>query len=476
MPVPAYPSSLEMIEALAPRQPAAPALHEGPLRLDFAGLDRVLRNCATELHRLGIRRGHRVAVGGPGFARQLIALLACEALGTATASFLGEGDPDAPELFGLVDWVVAGVPQAVPDARFVLLDDAFLQPLFTREPPATRIRTELQFHELQRIARTSGSSGKSKFIALSRQAQEGWVFGTPDLSHFVPATRLLIAGPLVMNAALSRSSRCLRIGGLVMAGGGAELPELAPTDIWGLPLHLERLLDEAPPGYRSPRPVLVTTVGGALRAGLRERIEQAFGARTANRYGSNEAGPICYEVDEHGVGWLSPGVEVRILDPQGVEVPAGGYGAIALRTPLMADGYLGQPEEVNLAFRNGWFHSADVGALVGHRRLHLLGRQDDLINLAGIKMPASRVEDELRLLGLGDCTVLAVNSSAVSVAAIGVAVALAPGLSQTVAVERITAALQPGNAAAVRILFVSSMPRLPNGKPDRMALLRLFAS
>ncbi|TWO72065.1 long-chain fatty acid--CoA ligase [Caenimonas sedimenti] len=473
--LPALPSTLEVIEAHALRQPAAPALHEGSLHLDFAGLDRALRNCATELHRLGIRRGHRVAVGGPGFARQLIVVLACEALGAATASFLGEGDPDAPELFALVDWVVAGVPQAVPGSRFVLIDDAFLQPFFTQVPPASRIRTELALHELQRIARTSGSSGKSKFIAISRQAQEGWVAGTLDLSHFVPSSRLLVCGPLVMNAALARSSRCLRAGGLVMVGGGAELPTLAPTDVWGLPLHLERLLDEAPAGYRAPHPVSVTTVGGALRADLRVRIEQAFGALVVNRYGSNEAGSVCYEMDAQGVGWLSPAVEVRILDAEGAEVAPGGYGAIALRTPSMADGYLGQPEEVNQAFRGGWFHSADVGAVVGPRRLHLLGRQDDLINVAGIKLPASRVEEDLRRLALGECTVLAVNGSSASAAAVGVAVVLTPGVTQAEAVRRIAEVLQPVQPASVRVLFVSGLPRLPNGKPDRMALLRLFA-
>lgn len=469
------PSTLEVLESLAFRQPTSPALREGGLHLELAGLARVARNCGEELLRLGVRPGQRVAVGGPGYARQFIVLLACESIGAASASFLGEGDADAPELFALVDWVMAGVPQATTGGKpFVLLDDAFLAPFFTREPSPRRERLELALHELQRISRTSGSSGKSKFIALSRQAQEAWVAGSLDAVPYQPTSRLLVAGPLIMNAAFARACRCLRAGGLVMAGGGAELPALAPTDVWGVPLHLERLLNDVPAGYISPRPVSVATVGGALPADLRARLEHVFGDRVVNRYGSNELGSICYQMDSRGVGPLSPAVEVRILDPEGTELPAGQYGTIVLRSPQIADGYLGQPEEVNRAFRDGWFHSADVGALVGPRMLHLLGRQDDLINVAGIKVPASRLEEDLRKLALGECTVLAVNDTG-GAAAVGVAIALAPGVSQADAAERIAAALRAAQPGRARLLYLSALPRLPNGKPDRMALLRLFS-
>jgi acyl-coenzyme A synthetase/AMP-(fatty) acid ligase len=467
------PCTAEMIEALAMRKPAAPALIEAPLALDYAGLDRAVRNCVAEFQRLGVRRGHKVAIGGPGFARQLIALLACEVLGAATASFLGEGDRDADGLFPLVDWVMAGVPQAVAPERFFRLDDAFIVPLLGRAPPPLpEPRAVLESHELQRITRTSGTSGQAKFIALSHAAHEAWVNGIADVSQFSATARLLIAGPFVMNAAFARSSRCLRNGGVVMVGEGRELPALAPTDIWGLPIHLERMLNEAGPGYRSPQPVAVVTVGGALHPDLRARLANAFGSIAINRYGSNEAGAICFEMDSGGVGLLCPGVEVRIVDGQGRALPPGDYGSIVVRGPLMADGYLGQPASVQAAFQDGWFHSADIGAIVGHRRLHLLGRQDELLNVAGIKTPAAKLEQGLRALALGECTALAVNGAGPT-AAVGIAVALAPGVDREDAVARVTA-LVADAGVPVRLLFVEAMPRLPNGKPDRVELLRLF--
>ncbi|MDB5860100.1 MAG: hypothetical protein JWQ76_3789 [Ramlibacter sp.] len=470
------PVTIEIFEELALREPREPAFLEEGETLDRGRLHSMLLQCALLLQRLGVRRGDRVAVSGPGFGIQLVVLLAAEGLGAVTASFQAEGDPDAPFLFGQVQWVFSARPQVLPPGvHFQLIDEAFVgrlaQPLGAERPTWT----PAALAEPQRITRTSGSSGRSKFMLLTGQAQEQWVATGTEKNTYRPGTRLLVLAPLVMNSAFCRSSACLRRGGMVLAGAsGAQLPQLRPNNVWGLPLQLENLLRDVPPDYVAPGPVLVATVGGVVSPALRAATQRVFGGRIKNRYGSNEVGGICEDLDAAGVGVLGPGVDVRILGPQGEELPAGQAGVIAVRTPAMADGYLERPEETAAAFRDGWFVSGDFGMLVGHRELRLLGRHDDLVNLGGIKQPAADLEADLRRQpAIADCAVQAVHLEDGAVS-LGVALVRAPDATPETATAQLRDALASWGAMTIRLVFVSAIPTTAAGKVDRMALLRLL--
>ena len=470
------PTTIEIFEELALREPRQPAFEEDGQALDRGQLYGMIARCALLLQRLGVRPGDRVAVSGPGFGVQLVLLLAAEGLGAVTASFQAEDDPDREFLFAQVQWVFSARPQQVPaGVRFQLLDDALVrelaQPLGDEHPAWTAASLQAP----QRVARTSGSSGHSKFMLLSRQVQEVWVATGAEKNTYQPGTRLLVLGPLVMNAAFSRSSACLRRGGTVLAGaGGSTLEQLRPTHVWGLPLQLENLLREVPPDYVAPAPVLAATVGGAMAPALRARAARVFRGWIKNRYGSNEVGGICEDLDASGAGILGPGVEVRILGPRGEDLPAGEAGIIAVRTPAMAEGYIGRPEETAAAFRDGWFVSGDYGRMVGYRKLRLLGRHDDLVNIGGLKYPASDVEADLRKQStIAECAVQAVQLEDGDVS-LGVAVVCAPGATHDDATRQLRAALEAWGTMKVRLVFLSALPTLAAGKLDRMALLRLL--
>lgn len=469
------PTTVEIVEALALRDPARPALGEETSELSYGQLHALLVQAGLQLQRLGLRRGDRVAVAGPGFGLQLAVLLAAEALGAVTASFQAEGDPDAPALFAQVQWVFCARPQAVPPGvRMQVLDAQFLrllaQPLGGERPAWLA----LEAHEPQRIARTSGSSGHSKLMVLSRRAQEYWVHLGLTLQGTGAQLRLLVLGPLVINGAFTRSSACLRQGGMLLVGSGADIEGLAPTVVWGLPVQLERLLAELPAGYVAPQPVAVASLGGLVAPELRARLQAVFGGRIANRYGSNEGGAVCDDLDAQGIGVLAPGVEVRIEDEQGAELPSGREGVIVVRTPGMADGYLGQPEDVARAFRGGWFVTGDVGALVGWRRLRLAGRHDDLVNVGGIKLPAARIEAEIRRQpAIADCAVQSVVLEGGAVT-LGVALVLSPEASREDAVAQLRQALRLSRESLVRVVFLAALPAMATGKVDRTVLLRLL--
>ena len=60
-------------------------------------------------------------------------------------------------------------------------------------------------------------------------------------------------------------------------------------------------------------------------------------------------------------GRPSPLVQVRIVDPDGTEVPAGETGEIVARGPIVTSGYHGRPELNEQRGRDGWWHTGDLG-------------------------------------------------------------------------------------------------------------------
>jgi O-succinylbenzoic acid--CoA ligase len=140
----------------------------------------------------------------------------------------------------------------------------------------------------------------------------------------------------------------------------------------------------------------------------------------------------------------------------------------------MADGYLDDPAATAAAFKEGWFHSGDWGALVGARRLRLVGRHDGLLNIGGIKVAASGVEQRIRAFTqVRDCAVLAVNLP--DGATVGIVLVVEPGTQREQLARQFAQALGLGAATVARIVFVENLPRTTGGKVDRAALHRLLA-
>jgi acyl-CoA synthetase (AMP-forming)/AMP-acid ligase II len=309
-------------------------------------------------------------------------------------------------------------------------------------------------------------------MLLKRQAQEYWVRTGAENGGYRPESRLLVAGPLVMNAIFARSSACLRMGAAVL-----QLPQGVAgheiTHVLALPALLEEVLGALPPGYAPPRPVEVQAIGGFVSPQLRERAMRVFGGRLSSRYGANETTGICDDLDADGVGVVSAGVDIKVVDEAGRELPHGQLGMIAVRTPGMAEEYIGEPEASRAAFQGGWFHSGDWGTLIGPRMLRLAGRFDDLVNVGGIKVPAANVEAKVRgLVHPQDCAVLAVNLDG-GATTLGIALVM-PDAARDEVRRAIAGGLELGATVGARVLFLPQLPRMGSGKIDRVAMHRMF--
>lgn len=92
-----------------------------------------------------------------------------------------------------------------------------------------------------------------------------------------------------------------------------------------------------------------------------------------------------------GIGRPFPGVDVRILDDDGIVVPAGGYGNICVRSGMVSNGYLWGDDGEALRSFGDWYTVGDQGYLLDGE-LHILGRRADMILTAGRNVYPHEVE------------------------------------------------------------------------------------
>ena len=113
-----------------------------------------------------------------------------------------------------------------------------------------------------------------------------------------------------------------------------------------------------------------------------------------------------------------PGFDVQVLDPSGAAVPAGTTGEIAVKLPL-PPGCLttlwGDDQrfiDSYLSAYPGYFRTSDGGYLDSDGYLYVMGRIDDVINVAGHRLSTGELEEVLASHpDVAECAVIGVHDS-----------------------------------------------------------------
>ena len=154
-------------------------------------------------------------------------------------------------------------------------------------------------------------------------------------------------------------------------------------------------------------------IGGAASSPtLAKEIEQTLGCTCISGYGLTETSPTLAKsalkatLPSEGeqryarqamTGFAIPGVELRVLDADGREVPhdAASMGEIAVRGDGVMDGYWRQPEATGMAFMDGWFRTGDLATVDEYNYLHIVDRKKDIIVSGGENVASLEVEKTL---------------------------------------------------------------------------------
>jgi long-chain acyl-CoA synthetase len=170
-----------------------------------------------------------------------------------------------------------------------------------------------------------------------------------------------------------------------------------PTMYWAL----LKYVDET--GYDISRvadSMKVCTSGGApMPVEVMREFETRFNVRVMEGYGLSETSPLATfnhlerPAKPGTVGQAIFGVDVRCFDDDDREVPSGAPGEIVIRGTNVMKGYYKRPEATAEAFRNGWFHTGDIGIMDDHGYLTIVDRKKDMIIRGGYNIYPRELEE-----------------------------------------------------------------------------------
>ncbi len=170
-----------------------------------------------------------------------------------------------------------------------------------------------------------------------------------------------------------------------------------PTMYWAL----LKYVDET--GYdisRIKESMRVCTSGGApMPVEVMKAFETKFGVRVMEGYGLSETSPLATfnhfaKPSKPGtVGQAIFGVDVRCFDEDDNEVESGVRGEVVIRGTNVMKGYYKRPEATAEAFRNGWFHTGDIGVIDDEGYLSIVDRKKDMILRGGYNIYPRELEE-----------------------------------------------------------------------------------
>ena len=138
-----------------------------------------------------------------------------------------------------------------------------------------------------------------------------------------------------------------------------------------------------------------------LPVALLNEFKNRFGAVVLEGYGLSEAAPVVtahnknIEIKPGSVGIPIPGVEIKIVDDLGEEVPAGDVGELIVRGDNVTPGYYQNEEESKKVLQNGWLHTGDMARVDDEGYLYIVDRKKDLIIRGGFNVYPRDIEELL---------------------------------------------------------------------------------
>lgn len=422
---------VELVEATKQRHPDRVALRMFDRALTYAELLVEVEKAAGGLRKLGVAKGDRVAIFAENCPEYLIIYLAVAKIGAILAT-----------INALFKEAEIGYILKNAEPRVVVMQAPLEQLVFrcyelSSHKPGHTVRlgpgdqaTALPYDAFMKlgaetatepvspddgvlICYTSGSTSQPKPVFKSHRAEAFLARSHAKVWHMGTEDRVLVALPLAWLFGLTTSSMaCLSAGGTVVL-----MPHFNPvvameqmereriTLFAGVMTMFAKMLqvaDESGRAYDLSSLRFCVQGGEPRNEPLAQRFTGQFGVSIHDIYATSECCPN-FTYDPYrdpqpkpgSCGRLVEGVEARLLDPDGNEVPVGTAGELVVRCPGRMIGYFGEPELTAEVIQDGWFLSRDLVRLDEDGYYYVVGRTKDLIIRGGANIAPAEVETVL---------------------------------------------------------------------------------
>lgn len=259
---------------------------------------------------------------------------------------------------------------------------------------------------------TSGTTGIPKGVMLTHRNLLFMADGAARIRSIVPEDRVL--GILPMSHAVGLS--VVMLGTLLRGATLYVVPRFDPisgskllkeeiTIFLGVPAMFVQLLQYAKlRGFTSlhcPNLRIIASSGAPLQQSVKTSAEALMGLVLHNGYGVTECSPTIAQTrieeprSDVSVGRAFPGVEIKVVDANGMALPDGEIGELRVRGPNIMKGYYKAPEETAAVIDSeGWFNTRDL-AKVENGNVFIVGRAKELIVHLGLNVYPIEVESVL---------------------------------------------------------------------------------
>jgi len=210
--------------------------------------------------------------------------------------------------------------------------------------------------------------------------------------------------------------------------------------------------------------------GAAMPVEVMTAFEKEFGCVVLEGYGLSETSPAAsFNLPDKrrpgSIGTPITGVDFRVVDVQGNEVPTGEVGEIAIRGHNVMKGYWNKPEQTAAAIKDGWFHSGDLGRKDEDGFYYIVDRKKDMIIRGGYNVYPREIEEVLyEHPAVAEAAVVGVPHAELG-EEVAAAVAVKPGSTATA--EELRDYVK-GQVAAYKypriVRILDALPKGPTGK------------
>jgi len=390
----------------------------GDVRLTYAETWSRCRRLAGALAQLDVQPGDRVAILALNSHQYLEVYLAVPASGRVVVPLnTRHAEPElryALEDSGTRVLITDRDPGALAQTveRVISLPDDYETLLATA--PEAELGVGLTEDTLAGLFYTGGTTGAAKGVMLSHRNLMAntthWLIATqqgPEDTYLVMAPLFHAAGSLAVLATVW-------IGGcqviLPTFDAAAALDAVAAEQVTmtlGVPTMIAALAEEQLVRPRQVGSLRSLSHGGSpMATEVVRRAHAAFpNTELIHAYGATETAPLVtllrheetrVESDlGRSCGQAVAGVDVRVVNPSGHDLPPGEIGEVVVRGSNVMQGYWNKPEQTTDALRHGWYHSGDLGCMNAQGYIFLVDRAKDMIISGGENVYSTEVEEVL---------------------------------------------------------------------------------